>query len=294
MNLGTFTEHVKLVFEYGQQVMELLTTDDKFRKAYARVTTARNQVFLDQLEHERELQNQKLAEAREQGIRSPIEMRIGRVPTPVNSPVQRSSEEIEARKSMLRDRLARNKDQRRIAEGSRFHADLRSQAKTFFLAGEQAEQRGQLVRALNHFKLCAEYLPEEVEYSKAVRRVENALKEQEASEIWSKAEMQTESEDELQQQAAVDLYLRACQLNATPRRLVVLTQQVLEYDRAEDALEVVHQGVEDEPHNLDLKWCLVQCYEARKDLNRALQYVDEIISYDPSEPRALRFQKRYR
>jgi tetratricopeptide (TPR) repeat protein len=297
MSLGNFSEHVKLVFEYGQQAFELLTTDEVFRKAYARVTKARDLEFLAQLERERELQNQKLTEARTQGRRPPSHMRIGGVPTPaISTPQapQRSTEEIQKRKSMLRDRLARNKDRRRTAEGSRQDADLRTQAKTFFMAGEQAEKRGQLVRALNHFKLCVEYLPKEQKYASALSRVESALHEQEAQELWASAEKQTRSGDELQKMAAIDLYLRSCQLSATPRRLILLTQHAIEYERVSDILDILHEGVEREPLNLDLKWCLVQCYEARRDLSRARHYIDEMISYDPSEPRALRFQKRYR
>ena len=245
------------------------------------------------------LQNQKLTEARTQGQRPPSHMRIGGVPTPATSTStpkapQRSTEEIETRKSMLRDRLARNKDRRRAAEGSRQDADLRAQAKTFFMAGEQAEQRSQLVRALNHFKLCVEYLPKEQKYIDALSRVESALREQEAQELWTRAEKQTRSGDELQKMAAIDLYIKSCHLSVTPRRLILLTQHAIEYERVSDILDILHDGVDREPLNLDLKWCLVQCYEARRDLSRARHYIDEMISYDPSEPRALRFQKRYR
>ena len=298
MNLGNFAEHVKLVFEYGQQALGLLTDDESFRSAYARVTAARDRVFLSQLEEDRTRRKQKLDEARTRGIRPPSQMRIGGVPTPVETSVpaapQRSSEEVEARKSLLRKRLARNQDRRRVAANSRQTEDLRSQAKTFFVAGTQAEQRGQLVRALNHFKLCVEYLPEEEMYIDALSRVERALQVQEAEELWRRAEEQMKSEDELQKQAAVDIFLRSCQLKATSRHLIVLTQHALEYDRVSEIFDILHQGVEREPLNLDLKWCLVQCYEAQRDLSRARHYIDEMISYDPSEPRALRFQKRYR
>ena len=219
------------------------------------------------------------------------------MPTPVavqSDAPQRSSEEIEDRKSMLRARLARNQDRRRVAKDLRQNADLKSQAKTFFIAGEQAEQRGQLVRALNHYKLCVEYIPKDQKYIDALDRVEQALREQEATELWTHAENQTKSDDELQKMSAIDSYIKSCQLSSTSRRLIVLTQYAVEYERASDILELVHQGAEQEPLNLDLKWCLVQCYEAERDLSRARHYIDEMISYDPSEPRALRFQKRYR
>ena len=298
MNLGNFAEHVKLVFEYGQQALELLTQDEDFRRAYSRVTAARDAAFLAQLTEEREAQKQKLAEARSRGIRPPSRMRIGSVPTPVTpsvpEPPARSTEEVEARKSLLRERLARNQDRRRVAADSRQNEDLRSQAKTFFMAGTQAEQRGQLVRALNHFKLCVEYLPKEKTYAEALRRIENALHEREAEELWARGETLSTSDEEIQKMSAVDLYLRSCQLSATNRRLILLTQYALEYERVTEILEVLHEGVEREPLNLDLKWCLVQCYEAQRDLSRARHYIDEMISYDPSEPRALRFQKRYR
>ena len=296
MNLGTFAEHVKLVFEYGQQAHDLLTQDSSFREAYARVTTRRDEAFRAQLESDRARREARRAEARSRGVKPPVAQRIASVPTPsgASEAPQRSQREVEARKSLLRERLAQNQDRRRVAESAKHHADLRSQAKTFFMAGKQAEKRGQLTRALNHFKLCAEYLPEERDYVEALKRVERALHEQEASELWNEAESGTRSDDQLQQQAAVDLYLRACQLSPTARRLITLTQQVIDFERVDEALSLLRRAVKEEPMNLDLKWCLVQCYEATKDLTRARRYVDEMISYDPSEPRALRFQKRYR
>ena len=53
LQLGSFVEHVKVVFEYGQQAYKLLSEDASFREAYARVTELRDKVHLEKLQQER-------------------------------------------------------------------------------------------------------------------------------------------------------------------------------------------------------------------------------------------------
>lgn len=293
MNLGNFSEHVRLVFEYGQQAHELLTTDDAFREAYARVTALRDQSFRAELEKERASQHERVAEARSQGVLPPRDSRIGFAPTPQPTGHEPSREDAE-RKSMLRERLAQNQSRRRDASSHRQNSELDAQARTFFLSGEQAERRGQLARALNHFKLCVEYRPQDTRYLEALKRVETLIAEEISSREWEEATQMLESGEELQAQAAFDLFLSACQRSPNERRLIELTHQAIEQDRVTDALATVRQSAMSESFNLNLKWALVQLYEASKDLTSAKRLADEILSLDPSEPRATRFKKRYR
>ena len=104
----------------------------------------------------------------------------------------------------------------------------------------------------------------------------------------------SKSEDALEQQAAFDLYFKACSLRPTPRRLTMTAQLALEFERSAELIGPLEKATRDEPLNLDLKWSLAQCYEAQKDITSARRSVEEMLSYDPAEPRALRFYKRYR
>ena len=112
--------------------------------------------------------------------------------------------------------------------------------------------------------------------------------------LWREAEVMSKSEEALERQAAFDLYFKACSLQPDPRRLTVTTQFALEFERAEELIDLLEKAARVEPLNLDLKWSLAQCYEAQKDITNARRYVEEMLSYDPAEPRALRFYKRYR
>ena len=104
----------------------------------------------------------------------------------------------------------------------------------------------------------------------------------------------SKSEEALERQAAFDLYFKACSLQPDPRRLTITTQFALELERADELITPLEKAARIEPLNLDLKWSLAQCYEAQKDITNARRYVEEMLSYDPAEPRALRFYKRYR
>lgn len=294
LNLGSFTEHVRVVFEYGQQAYKLLIEDTPFREAYSRVTHLRDQAHLTKLESERAAIHSRLETARAQGIKPPRELRVGGTPIPIpQAEPSRSKEEVDQRKALLRDRLAQNNERRKSNEEARQSADLKSQARTFFIAGEQAERRGQLHRALNHFKLCAEYMPREPKYIEALRRVETQLAEARAAQIWSEAELMIASGEELKQQAASDLMVEACELSPNERRLITLSQQAIELDYVERVIPLLlaqHQVYE---LNLEYMWALVQSYETLKQLGEAKRYAEMMLSLDPSEPRALRFKKRY-
>ena len=293
MNLGHFAEHVRLVFEYGQQARDLLLNDQDFREAYARVTQARNLVYRQQLQDEREKQHQRVVDARAQGIK-PSKSPRGTA-TPMSDPQsQRSQAEIDERKSLLRERLAQNQGRRQAHEQSKQTADLKSQARTFFMAGEQAESRGQISRALNHFKLCVEYMPKETKYIQAFKRIEAKVSEEKALGLWTEAELLFNSEDSIQKQVALDIFKEACTLSPTERRLMTYTQHSMEFDLVDEVIPLLHHAHKKAPMNLEYMWLLCQCYEQKKSLAETQKYTELILSLDPSEPRALRLKKRYR
>ena len=47
------------------------------------------------------------------------------------------------------------------------------------------------------------------------------------------------------------------------------------------------------PYNLNIKYLLVQTLEKQSQISQATQLCEEILSYDPTEPRALKFLKKY-
>ena len=136
-------------------------------------------------------------------------------------------------------------------------------------------------------------MPKEVKYIEALKRVESRLAEERASELWAEAEGMLVSGEEIQRQAASDLMIEACELSPTEKRLITLTQESIELDYVERVvplLVIQHKSAE---LNLEYMWALVQSHEALKQLSEAKTYADLILSLDPSEPRALRFKKRY-
>ena len=294
LNLGGFTEHVKVVFEYGQQAHKLLMEDTPFRAAYTRVTQARDEVFLQQLQAKRQKQQAQLDLTRAKGIKPPSHQGVVSKPMIPTKTAQRSQEEIDQRKAMLRERLAQNTDRRQNHEQAKQSADIKSQARTFFLAGEQAERRGQLNRALNHFKLCVDYLPKEAKYREAFARIKSQINETKAQELWEQVDQIQSTNDQMQQQYAFDLMLEACELSPNERRLLMLAQTAIEFEMTDRALPVLLKEQKKEPMNLEYMWALIQISEVMKDIDEAKKYADLMLSFDPSEPRALRFKKRYR
>ena len=292
LNLGHFAEHVSLVFEYGQQARNLLLEDQAFKETYARVTQARDLAYQQKLKSEREQQHQRIANARAKGIKPPQSIKVTANPTSTQS--QRSQAQIDERKALLRQRLAQNQDRRQAHEQSKQTADLKSQTKSFFMAGEQAESRGQINRALNHFKLCVEYMPKESKYREALNRVESKVAESKALELWTEAESLFSSEESIQKQAALDIFREACTLSPTERRLMTLTQYSLEFELLDEVIPLLKKAHKKAPMNLEYIWLLCQCHEQQKSLSETQKYMELILSLDPSEPRALRLKKRYR
>lgn len=293
LNLGPFSEHVQLVFEYGQQAYDLLMNDQAFRASYSRVTEARDQAYYDQLKAERDTQHTRLEAARAKGIKPPPKHQQRLNATP-DTHTQRSQTDINQRKLMLRERLAKNQDRRQTYEQSKHSADLKSQTRTFFMAGEEAERRGQLSRALNHFKLCVEYMPKERKYIKALKRIDGLLNEEQAAKIWAESNSLFLNDDPLQQQVGLDLMREACELSPNERRLLVLTQKSIEFESVETIIPLLLSQHKVESMNLEYMWALSQCYESQKQLDNVKKYINIMLDYDPSEPRALRLKKRYR
>jgi hypothetical protein len=98
-DLGPFTQAAQLVYDYASYAYELLSEDEAFRLAYARVTARRDEVFRERLEREREAQRTQ-ARAQEQRAAQP------------RPPSAEELAESEARKEALRARLAYNQQRR--------------------------------------------------------------------------------------------------------------------------------------------------------------------------------------
>ena len=99
----------------GQQAYKLLTEDRHFREAYIRVTE-RDESYLKTLERQRDEIHSKVESARAKGVKPPTKFRGGAAPTSTPSSPSRSQVEIDERKEMLRQRLAKNNERRRSNE----------------------------------------------------------------------------------------------------------------------------------------------------------------------------------
>ena len=164
-SLGPFEQAAHVVYEYASYAYELLSQDDDFRGAYARVTAARNLAFMQTLEQER-------ATLRTAATSAPSSARDSRSHLSPSSHPAEDPAVVEQRKEALRARLAQNQARHQSARGAQgpqrpaqnpaqrpAHVggqpqgltgqpnNARAQASRFFQAGVIAEKRKQWVSA---------------------------------------------------------------------------------------------------------------------------------------------------
>lgn len=307
-SLGEFQEAAQLVFEYGSTLYELLSQDSCFRDAYARVVNLRDQAFRARLEHERE------AKRGAQQMRPAAEP-----PALLSNPTPADLNEAESRKEALRARLRQNQARHQAVMESRptptpraphslsdqLNAGREAQPQSakeqgarFFQAGIIAEKRKQWVSARGHFKLALQYAPEVLEYQAALERIQALLEEQKSNELWAQAEALDEQE---QARGARSKWLEdvapafeeSLSLKLDPERAITFANLCVERGFFERGTPWLTQACAAHPTHLNLKWALAQTYERASRIQEAKSLCQEMLSIDPSEPRAVALSKKY-
>lgn len=304
--LGDFQEAAQMVFEYGAYIYEILSQDESFRLIYARVVSQRDQAFRQRLEHERE-QQRTMQKA---------------MPQTHTSQIQSLSEEevmaSQARKESLRARLQQNQARHQAAmegkpnsvskrpqtshasteafEGQPTH--VKDQAARFFQAGIVAEKRKQWVSARGHFKLAIQYAPNVPEYQAGLERIRAVMEEQKADEQWTRALETDEHESKKGAKSkwldrVAPLFEESLHLKLDPKRVVSFANLCTERGFFEKGIPWLTQASTLYPYDFDLKWALIQAHERATRYDEARVLCQEILSYDPAEPRAIAFIKKY-
>ena len=308
-DLGPFKKHGQLIFEYGRTVYELLSQDDQLRESYARVVQERDRSFRLQLEQERQkTQNKiknKVKRKRElkstQGSTSSIHIskHLQHLRDLSSKPHLKSSvhsqnhsllgetPDSELRKAELRKRLQQNQD--RSQNKNRQAEKVSKQILSFYYAGQRAEERSQWTRALNHYKMCVKYAPKEEEYRLAARRIQEQLNADEANQKWQKA-LDLDQLDMTKK--AEKWYVDSLNLCLLEDRLFYWVKRLGD-SRWEEQITWLKKGVQRWPHHLSLKFQLAQILEGQSQVDQAVEICKEILSYDPTEPQALKFLKKY-
>ena len=173
MDLGPFQKRGEVIFEYGRTVYDLLSQDDQLRACYARVVQERDRLFREKLEQERQRQQER-RQKKKRNPSNPQSSPRSKEPStqPIlsrhiqslrslkknahqpTSPTLGETPESESRKAQLRERLQQNQDRSRGKGTDRMIEKRSEQVLSFYHAGQQAEERSQWMRALNHYKMC--------------------------------------------------------------------------------------------------------------------------------------------
>ena len=308
LDLGVFSDRVKSVFEYGQQVYQILVEDERFFEIYARVTRLRDQVFRDQLTEDRSSQRAQFSKhtgSKNQFTEDPVSLsgslkgvssvyrlrQLGEASEHKRSldPFKetRSKEEIDERKLKIKARLAENQKRRK----SNVKGEQEAQAQTFYHAGIQAEQRQQWVRALNHYKICTEYMPNVSDYVEAEQRVRDYLAQEEATKLWTRGE---EMEEIGIWPRAKEQYLASLERILNETHVLQFAQKTLTQNIPEEGIVWIKKGIVFWPLSIPLKLMHVSLLEACSLYDDAFDLCQEVLSLDPSEPSALNFIKKYK
>jgi hypothetical protein len=273
-NLGMLHQHVPLLFQYGQYIYQLLSEDEQFLEIYTRVTQERDQEFRAKLERER------------QALHHQVKLKQKQQKDPIHSHQKRSKEKINQRKEYLRARL--NQNQQKRSQVSK--QEQNEQASKFHIEGLQAESRQQWTRAYNHFKLAADYMPHVSEYRDSLSRIRVILADQKAQVLWESAQPWIDIE---QLDKSLPIHQQSLELSLNAYRIIQFYQY---YHKTEVALcsAWLTKACEKWIHNLDLKWAYIQILIQDSNFKHAISIAEEILSFDPSEPRALKFMKQYK
>jgi len=290
-DLGVFADAAAQVFEYASYAYGLLC-DAGFCAVYARVVAARDEAFRARLEAER-------ARARAAGAAGAA----GAASAAGAAGAAGAAEDpaaVAARKEALRARLAQNQARHQSAmAGAAGEAgaagaagaepqDAASQARRFYQAGVIAEQRKQWASARGHFKVATQLAPRAPEYAAALERVRGAMAQQEAADVWARAE----AEEAVKGKRAAELFEQSLTLELDPKRALSFAAKCAAWGEAARAAPWLERAAAAHPFNLDIRWALAQQLEARALFEEARRVCAEMLRLDPSEPRALRLQKK--
>ena len=304
LNLGMYHQHGSLIFDYGRTVYELLNQDLRFFETYVRVVQERNLTFRQHLEKERQRQHKSI-EKRQKRAKKPV---------PPNSPIFLSrhienlrklkptteqdpspslnlgaTPESELRKEQIRERLAQN--QNRIEKNRKKSRveKISDQVSSFYHAGQQAEDRKQWVRALNHYKLCMKYQPHEIKYQEAVQRIEEQAQIQHALQLWQKAVDFDQLEME---EKSLPLYKQSLETHLIEIHLIDWIKRLGDRN-LEDQCHWLKKGIEQWPNHIQIKWMMANVQDKMGQVEQATLLCKEILSLDPTEPRSLKLLKKY-
>jgi hypothetical protein len=82
-------------------------------------------------------------------------------------------------------------------------------------------------------------------------------------------------------------------LKLDPERVITYANLCVERGFFERGLPLLTQACDAHRFDFNLKWTLIQAHERASRIDDAKALCREILSYDPSEPRAVAFTKKY-
>jgi curved DNA-binding protein CbpA len=231
-----------------------------------------------------------------------------------NTPVE-SQAEIDARKAKLKERLNHNLQNIKINANSHIlqasqniqsnintntnqtsgqvqvaHTqDARiEQAKDFFFEGTQSMQKEQWLRAFNQYKLAMEYDPNNAKYKEAFESAKLKVNQEKSAQAWIKADEYIE----------LGLLDRAYPIVQEALALYVDDQIALKFADIfkdfvfDEVTALLENRIQASPYQLQLYWTLGQLYLSKNKTTLARQQFEKMLTFDPSEPRALKMLKK--
>jgi tetratricopeptide (TPR) repeat protein len=315
LDLGEFKSAMEQVFHYGQKIYDLFMADSNFLSCYARVVQRRDEEFNRSLEAQRHQANiddmPKIKTV--VGLHGIKVEKVESEPSfsgPIYSPSPQMSkeaqEELDARKEKLKARLNTNLQAVKINPNSHViqsssaipqanqvfvaqtEQQRKEQAKDFFFQGDQSKGRNQWLRAYNQYKLAVEYDPQNQKYKEALEQAKIKINQEKALEIWQKA-------DEFIEIGLLDRALplvnEALVLYTDDTLVLKFVEAFKEYDQSA-CIQALEQRIIQSPYHLDLYWQLGQLYLQKNQITQARQQFEKMLSFDPSEPRALKMLKK--
>jgi curved DNA-binding protein CbpA len=162
------------------------------------------------------------------------------------------------------------------------------QAKDFFFEGNQSMQKQQWLRALNQFKLAMEYDPTNTKYKEHFESAKIKVNQEKSMQAWIKADEYIE----------LGLLDRAYPIVQEALALYVDDQIALKFADIfkefafDEVTALLENRIQASPYQLQLYWTLGQLYLSKNKTTLARQQFEKMLTFDPSEPRALKILKK--
>ncbi|MEE2644368.1 MAG: hypothetical protein VYD19_05495 [Myxococcota bacterium] len=282
-SLGSFEMAARIAYQMGQQIYDILTGNAEFAEAYARQVSARDLAFRAQLETER---SARRSARRPRGRESAESMRAAQEQR------EREAAAREERKASLRARLSHN--QARVKEKSKAgELDRERQARRFVAMGREALRKGRGARAYNQFRLALNQAPSLAEAQQGLRQAQRVVDGKKSESLWERGEEIAARNLE----KALPFFKEALELSCDQERMLTLIARLgeaeLQVKHGALCRDLLELAVRSAPTSLDLRWALLQHYTRLGERELAMESCAEILKIDPSEPRAMSYQRQH-